>query len=127
MGNQSASDRITPDHKEVYMPLKLKAFGHVISHASVLNISCDGTGIIAKMEMIFKTVDEKTVVDHLLEGKPVTVEIGDPGEDLHLEAPAVVKWHTYSYGEGEKIYDVGLNLKVKGEAKKIWREFCQKL
>jgi len=127
MEKSKVSEHLTPEHKEVFLPLKLKAFGEEISRADALNILCNGTGITARMEMVFKTVNKKEAVDHILEEKPVTVEIGAPGGELHIETPAVVKWHTFSYGEGEKIYDVELDLKLKGKLKKAWKEFCEKL
>lgn len=127
MDTHTGSDRRESERKDVFLPLKLKSKNMTITHADVLDISCYGIRVGVKMEMTFKTVEDKLSVDEVLENKTLNLEIGAADDKFHIEAPAVVKWHTFRYGEGEKIYELGLTLKLKGEQKKIWREYYQEL
>ncbi len=120
---QSGIERRDSPRKSVYLPLRLIAKGHVISTGHVLNINCYGI----KLEITFKTIDDKTLVDELLSAQDLTLEIGKHDTNLHIITSVGVKWSNFSYGEGEKIYEAGLDLKLSNNQKQEWEKFYKNI
>lgn len=127
MDKQTGAERRESIRKDVFIPLKLKTENHIVSHADVLDMSCYGIRVGVRIKMTFKTVEEKTAVDEVLGHSDLNLEIGAASDKFHIEAPAKIKWHAFHYGEGEKIYELGLDLRLKGEQRKIWRDYYMDL
>ena len=118
--------RKTP-RKEIYLPIKLSARGDIIATGHALDISCYGVKLGLKLEIVFKTKEDEQVMDQVLAAPELRLEIGSPGAQLHISAPARVKWSDSSYGEGEKIYEAGLDLNLTETQKKEWEAFYRRL
>lgn len=126
-GNDNIDRRKTP-RKPVYLPIKLVTEdGTVVSTGRALNISCYGIKLGLKLEITFKTIGNKSSTDEILSGKSLTLEIGSANSSLHIKTPAEVKWNTSSYGEGENIYEAGLDLKLTDKQKEEWEQFYHNL
>lgn len=125
--DHSAERRGTP-RKNVYLPIKLRAKGKgIIATGRALNISCYGIKLGLKLEITFKTVEDTERMDEVLSAQDLSLEIGDVGGDIYIMTKVGVKWSKYSYGEGEKIYEAGLDLKLTKEQKEEWRRFYDNL
>ncbi len=125
--NQSTERRGTA-RKDVYLPLKLRSkAGGIIASGRALNVSCYGIKMGLKLEITFKTVEDKGQMDEVLSAKDLSLEIGDIGGELYMMTAVEVKWSSSSYGEGEKIYEAGLDLKLSEKQREEWTQFYERL
>ncbi len=123
----NGKDRRRAPRKDAYLPIKLSSQDNLIASGRTLNICCYGLKLGLEMEITFKTREDKERMDEVLSSKVLKLEIGERNTQIHMETAVEVRWSECSYGEGEKIYDAGLELKLNEEQKRSWEAFFEKL
>ncbi len=108
--------------KKVHLPIKLMGH-HNSMEAHMLNIN--GRGI--KLEFTFKTSSSQDIVNKILSASDVHMEIGKAGSEAFFISPIIVKWSLQKDNTIERIYEVGVELKLSDLQQQTWEQFYKKL